>query len=211
MKGLLKKDLYSTWAYLKMFLFLGIGFLGFYHFNDGANLFFLSYPCIIISTIAGTLFLYDEREKWDVYMLCMPVSRAMAVSSKYVFGLLSMLLLVVANLAFGVTSMLIAQSFDIVSLVFTSTLVAVLSLVPVAIVLPCSYKFGGTKGRLVYLLVLGAACAFVPLGAANVNASAVEINMQSIMLAMLVLLAASVVLFAVSWLISIAVYRNKEL
>ncbi len=211
MKGLLKKDLYSTWAYLKMFLFLGIGFLGFYHFNDGANLFFLSYPCIIISTIAGTLFLYDEREKWDVYMLCMPVSRAMAVSSKYVFGLLSMLLLVVANLAFGVTSMLIAQSFDIVSLVFTSTLVAVLSLVPVAIVLPCSYKFGGTKGRLVYLLVLGAACAFVPLGAANVNASAVEINMQSIMLAMLVLLAASAVLFAVSWLISIAVYRNKEL
>ncbi len=211
MKGLLKKDLYSTWAYLKMFLFLGIGFLGFYHFNDGANLFFLSYPCIIISTIAGTLFLYDEREKWDVYMLCMPVSRAMAVSSKYVFGLLSMLLLVVANLAFGVTSMLIAQNFDIVSLVFTSTLVAVLSLVPVAIVLPCSYKFGGTKGRLVYLLMLGASCAFVPLGAANVNASIVEINMQSIMLAMLALLAASAVLFAVSWLISIAVYRNKEL
>ncbi len=211
MKGLLKKDFYSTWAYLKMFLLLGLIFLGFYHFTDNANIFFLSYPCIIISTISGTLFLYDEREKWDAYMLCMPVSRAKAVSEKYVFSLLSMLLLVAANLIFGVSSMLIKQSFDIVCLVFTSMLVIVLSLVPVAIVLPCSYKFGGTKGRLVYLLVLGASCALLPLGAANVNTNAVKINMQTVIFAMLVLLVASIVLFAVSWLISVAVYRKREL
>ncbi len=211
MRGLLKKDFYSTWTYMRLFLILGVAFLGFYHFSDNANIFFISYPCVIISTIAGTLFLYDEREKWDVYTLCMPVSREKAVAEKYAFSLLSMLALVAINLIFGVVSMLIKQTFDFAELLFTSLLVAVISLIPVSIVLPCSYKFGGTKGRMVYLLVLGASCALLPLTTSDNNASAVVISKQSIILTMLAVLACAVVLFAVSWLISVAVYKKREL
>ena len=87
MKGLLRKDLYMAAAFCRTYLLILVVFLAVGAVNN-ENSFFLIYPMIIGVMLPVSLIGYDERFKWHVACDALPVSRAQAVSSKYILTLL---------------------------------------------------------------------------------------------------------------------------
>ena len=97
MKGLLRKDLYMTLAYFRIFLAMMALFLVVGYFAED-SMFLIIYPMIIGMMLPVSLLSYDERFHWNRTCDAMPCSRAQVVSSKYLLTLLSVLLLFVLTM-----------------------------------------------------------------------------------------------------------------
>ena len=205
MIGLLRKDLYMAWAYCKTFIlilaaFIAVGLAG------EENSFFILYPMIIGMMLPVSLISYDERFKWHLACDAMPVSRAVVVSSKYVLTLLTVLLI------FAVT--MLAQWFRLSRLGAVEQLWALpgvllpMGLVGPAILMPVIFRLGVEKGRIFYFVLVGVVCAaavFFGSGQNPVNPTA-EIALPGWALVLV-----SLGIFLLSWPLSIALYKKREL
>ncbi len=205
MIGLLRKDLYMAWAYCKTFIlilaaFIAVGLAG------EENSFFILYPMIIGMMLPVSLISYDERFKWHLACDAMPVSRAKVVSSKYVLTLLTVLLV------FAVT--MLAQGFRLARLGSLEELwelpgmLLPMGLAGPAILMPVIFRLGVEKGRLFYFVLVGLVCAaavFFSSGQNPVNPTA-EIRVSG-----WVTILVSLALFLLSWPLSIALYKKREL
>lgn len=205
MIGLLRKDLYMAWAYCKTFLlilavFIAVGLSG------EENSFFILYPMIIGMMLPVSLISYDERFKWHLCCDAMPVSRAMVVSSKYILTLLTVLLV------FALT--MLAQWFRLSRLGTPERiwelpgLLLPMGLVGPAILMPVIFRLGVEKGRLFYFVLVGVVCAaavFFGSGQNPVNPTA------QVALPGWVLIPVSLGIFLLSWPLSIALYKRREL
>ena len=205
MIGLIRKDLYMAWAYCKTFLlilavFIAVGLTG------EENSFFILYPMIIGMMLPVSLISYDERFKWHLACDAMPVSRAMVVSSKYVLTLLTVLLVFVLTM--------LAQWFRLSRLGAVEqlrTLPGILlpmGLVGPAILMPVIFRLGVEKGRIFYFVLVGVVCAAAVMfgsGQNPVNPTA-EIALPGWALVLV-----SLGIFLLSWPLSIALYKKREL
>ena len=205
MIGLLRKDLYMAWAYCKTFLlilaaFIAVGLAG------EENSFFILYPMIIGMMLPVSLISYDERFKWHLACDAMPVSRAKVVSSKYILTLLTVLLI------FAV--IMLAQWFRLSRLGAVEQLWALpgvllpMGLVGPAILMPVIFRLGVEKGRIFYFVLVGVVCAaavFFGSGQNPVNPTA-EISLPGWALVLV-----SLGIFLLSWPLSIALYKKREL
>ena len=205
MIGLIRKDLYMAWAYCKTFIlilaaFIAVGLAG------EENSFFILYPMIIGMMLPVSLISYDERFKWHLACDAMPVSRAKVVSSKYVLTLLTVLLI------FAV--IMLAQWFRLSRLGAVEQLWALpgvllpMGLVGPAILMPVIFRLGVEKGRIFYFVLVGVVCAAAVMfgsGQNPVNPTA-EIALPG-----WVLVLVSLGIFLLSWPLSIALYKKREL
>ena len=207
MIGLLRKDLYMTLAYFRMFLillgvFLAVGFLPAVH----ENTFFIIYPMIIGMMLPISLISYDERFRWNRTCDAMPCSRAQVVSSKYLLTLISVLLI------FGLTilgqSIRLGRAGQIEELSALVPLLLLLGFIGPSLLLPIIFWLGAEKGRLAYFVAVGvvvAAGVFLSTGADSPIVSG-EVSLL-IPLAALVCLG----VFGLSWLLSVKLYQRREL
>lgn len=205
MIGLIRKDLYMAWAYCKTFLlilavFIAVGLTG------EENSFFILYPMIIGMMLPVSLISYDERFKWHLACDAMPVSRAMVVSSKYVLTLLTVLLV------FAV--IMLAQWFRLSRLGAVERIwelpgiLLPMGLVGPAILMPVIFRLGVEKGRIFYFVLVGVVCAAAVMfgsGQNPVNPTA-EIALPGWALVLV-----SLGIFLLSWPLSIALYKKREL
>lgn len=205
MKGLLLKDWYMITRYCRfvylMILAFIVGSLFLPNFMT-----FLSYPFLFAAITPLTLYSYDEREKWNVYSGALPVSRAQLVSAKYIIGLLSE----TAILLLSVVLRLAARPFlpegafdDLISVLIVSAL----SLVTPAVTLPLMFRLGAEKGRIAFTIVLAFfAAAFVAFlnGVSSFQRMMIYIHPA-------VLCAAALAVYGASWLLSVAIYKKREL
>ena len=205
MIGLIRKDLYMAWAYCKTFLlilavFLAVGLTG------EENSFFILYPMIIGMMLPVSLISYDERFKWHLACDAMPVSRAKVVSSKYVLTLLTVLLVFAA--------IMLVQWFRLTRLGAPERLrelpglLLPMGLVGPAILMPVIFRLGVEKGRIFYFVLVGLVCAaavFFGSGQNPVNPTA------RVALPDWTLIPASLAIFLLSWPLSIALYKKREL
>ncbi len=206
MKGLLLKDWYLTVKYARFLLF----FIFFYgvagvFFTEAAV--FSLLPVMLVALLPQTLYSYDEREKWTEYVQALPVSRAMYVTEKYLFGACCfaayLALLAVLNLAAGTEDYgaLFAMQFSVG--VF----------VP-ALLLPFAFRFGVEKGRMAYLIVIAAffAAAMVLMNGVGLmnGRSGVDALMRTVVPAWAICLAMAAA-YVLSWRISIRLYEKREL
>ena len=205
MIGLLRKDLYMAWAYCKTFLLILAVFIAAGLARE-ENSFFILYPMIIGMMLPVSLISYDERFKWHLACDAMPVSRAVVVSSKYVLTLLTVLLV------FALT--MLAQWFRLSHLGAVEQLRALpgillpMGLVGPAILMPVIFRLGVEKGRIFYFVLVGVVCAaavFFGSGQNPVNPTA-EIALPG-----WVLVLVSLGIFLLSWPLSIALYKKREL
>lgn len=207
MKGLLYKDLIMTMKYCRTFLLVTAIFVAALVVEPD-NGFYMAYPCLFVSMIPVTLISYDERDKWDQFSGILPASRGQLVSAKYLVGLLVQLaVLVLSGIAWFVG---LNRAGTFAAREYLSALVILMSvalLVP-AILLPCIFKLGVEKGRMAYYIVMGLFGA----GTAMVAFSDVDLNAVAFPAwgAGGIFLVCSG-LYALSWLLSIRIYRNKEL
>ena len=205
MIGLIRKDLYMAWAYCKTFLlilavFIAVGLTG------EENSFFILYPMIIGMMLPVSLISYDERFKWHLACDAMPVSRATVVSSKYVLTLLTVLLVFVLTM--------LAQWFRLSRLGAVERIwelpgiLLPMGLVGPAILMPVIFRLGVEKGRIFYFVLVGVVCAAAVMfgsGQNPVNPTA-EIALPGWALVLV-----SLGIFLLSWPLSIALYKKREL
>ena len=207
MKGLLRKDLYMTAAYFRVFLlllgvFLVVGFLPAVH----ENTFFVIYPMIIGMMLPVSLISYDERFRWTRTCDALPCSRAQVVSAKYLLTLIAVLLI------FALTMLgqfiRLGREGRLEELVQLVPLLLCLGFVGPSLLMPIIFWLGVEKGRLAYFVAVGVVVA------AGVFLSTAEdapfaAGSASIPVAAALILCLG--LFALSWLLSIFLYKRREL
>lgn len=205
MKGLLLKDWYLITRYCRFVYLVDLVFIVGALFLPG-NAFILVYPYLFAATVPLTLYSYDEREKWHIYSAVLPVSRAQFVSAKYIAGLLSeaaVLLLTIA-LRVAVRPVLPGGAQDDLILILIGS---VLGLVMPAVVLPLMFRLGAEKGRIGYTIVIAVVCS---ASVVFLNRDTASVS-RSVTLHPAVLCAAVLVIYAASWLLSVAIYKKREL
>ncbi len=204
MKGLLVKDFYMMIGYCRSFLLVSVVFIGLF-VVEPSNFFFLLMLCIMLGMLPTTLLSYDEREHWNVYSQVFPISKAQYVSAKYLIGLLCTILAA----AVVATSCLVR--FEAVSLIPLLCISLVCSLIPAALLLPLSFRFGTEKARYLYFVFMSLAAfvgAFLISGGDDAGGRSVLIPMMNWIVPLLS--TGAVVLYGASWLLSITWYRRRE-
>ena len=205
MIGLLRKDLYMTWAYCRSFVvilgvFLGVGLV------NGENSFFVIYPMIIGMMLPVSIISYDERFKWHIACDALPCSRAQAVSSKYILTLL------LVGLIFALTMLIqgirLSRAGDLAQLRELPGMLLPVGLVGPAVLLPVIFRLGVEKGRIFYYVLVGLVAAAAVIFSSGQSP---EIPTAQVQLPGLALVLGSLVLFALSWGLSIVLYQRREL
>ena len=207
MKALIYKDLLAIWKYCRNYLILCVMFLALSIFMEEYS-FFQMYPVIFMGTLVNTLIAYDERDKWDRQVLTMPVSRKQYVTGKYLTGVILQGTMVVLSAAACALRLAMGDGFGWA--VFKDYLAFLLGLAVAApsLILPFIFKNGSEKGRMAYLIVLGAIFA-VAVGGTLVLKKLDVLQMQvQIPGALLVLLVP--VLYLGSWALSVRWYEKRE-
>ena len=205
MIGLLRKDLYMTWAYCRSFVvilgvFLGVGLV------NGENSFFVIYPMIIGMMLPVSIISYDERFKWHIACDALPCSRAQAVSSKYILTLLLVgLVFVLTMLIQGIR---LSRAGDLAQLWELPGMLLPVGLVGPAVLLPVIFRLGVEKGRIFYYVLVGLVAASAVIFSSGQSP---EIPTAQVQLPGLALVLGSLVLFALSWGLSIVLYQRREL
>ena len=207
MKGLLRKDLYMTAAYFRVFLvllgvFLVVGFLP----AVQENTFFVVYPMLIGMMLPVSLISYDERFHWNRSCDAMPCSRAQVVSAKYLLTLISVLLIfALTMLGQAVRLGAAGRLGELSSFV---PLLLLLGFVGPSLLLPIIFRLGAEKGRLAYFVAVGVVVAG-GVGLSTGADSPLAPGRASLPIPLAVLGCLGV--FALSWLLSIKLYETREL
>lgn len=201
MKGLLLKDFYNV-KNLILYYALVAAVFAVVSVVSSNIYFFCGFMIFISVGLVSSTISYDAQDKWDRYALSSGVSRRTAVLSKYVFTVVSIL----CSLALGLILALALgyrQAVDFLPVVAYS-FAGVLS---VGIVLPCFFRFGVEKARVIYMIVIVFTVALMVGGISLFE----RLNFAAQAPWMLVLLAVlSVAILAISYFVSLRIYRNKE-
>lgn len=212
MKGLLLKDFYMMLKYCRAYLLLVVVFIVVALSEETDNIFTLVYPCIFSGMLPITLLGYDERSKWNKYCATMPYTNSQIVSSKYVIGLFVQLTTILAMSISQSVKMCINATFSIANLLSLIMALISISLLSVSICLPFIFKLGVEKGRNAYYVVIGASCGI--LCAASKIASQIHTNTSLFSFGETITFAifiSSIIIYAISWYLSVAFYKKREI
>ena len=208
MKALIYKDLLAVWKYCRMYIFMCAAFLISSVFVEEYS-FLQMYPLIFMGMLVNTLIAYDERDKWDRQVLTMPVTRKQYVSAKYLTGLLLqgtvLLLSAVAHaLQLHLTGTFFWNQFGV-----DMVMMVVLASAAPSLILPFVFKNGSEKGRMAYLVVVGAIFAMaagfgIVLKKLNLLGAPINLPLPALVAAIAVLL------YPTSWALSVRWYEKRE-
>ena len=206
MKGLLLKDFYMAKKYCRSFLIVIVIFLVSSLVNSDFS-FFAVYGCMITGIIPSTLLAYDENSRWDVFCGTLPCTRAQMVSSKYLLGLAAQVATaLVFAIAFVIASSVRKAPMDDFGVLLV--LMLILPLLSAGISLPIMFKFGTSKGRLLYYITFCAIAAIAYAVSAGVKNAPAEASSFPLFGVAAVI---CICLYALSWLLSIRFYRKREI
>jgi len=201
MKGFLRKDLYLTLGYCRSIFLIIVVFVVIGTMQED-NFFFLLYPAIMVSLLSVSLLSYDERENFCAYAATMPLPRSAYVTAKYLIGIGYGLICVILIVAIQG----IVWQYSGKDLLFFAAVLTLLVVFVPAVTLPCMFKFGVEKGRLIYYVMLGGSTVIALL---FMNLSKTGKVMSSSLLFLLISLGA-VLLFVISWFLSVKFYSQRE-
>lgn len=214
MKGLLYKDFLvlrknCVFLLIAYSVFLLIGAFG----GEGSQSMFAFYPCLYVSLSAITLLSYDEHYKWDEYSRIFPYTAGQIVGSKYLAALILQLCSLVLTSGVKVLGMVAKKSFSAEELLAFISLSLFISAFFASFSRPFIFRFGVSKGRIIYYLVLGAGMGLSTLiaGAFNKEFSAETVHVLSVGAPILWLLfpLAGGLLYVGSYFLSVALYKKR--
>ena len=218
MKGLVKKDLYMTWAHGKLILLICAFYVAAASFGGRANIFWTFYIGMFAGMLPMSFYALDERDGWITYSLTQPHSRGRIASERYVYSLLIAgcgVLLVAAVEALRAVHL---GEFSLCGYVFTLVLASAAFVMPATLTLPFMHALGAERGRIAYVVVIVVFVSlfngiFLSWGSDAEQAPAAPLTSLDSTVSIyvsLMILAAVAALFAVSWAVSVAVFRRRE-
>ena len=213
MKGLLLKDAYQTWCYIRWIILVSIAMMlvGVFCMKEGSN-FFMQYSGIMLGMLPMTLLAYDQNSRFSAYCAALPVTKEQIVGGKYLIGLCGMVLAELLSMAALAAAQLLWGAVTVQITVATLLQVAMLTLLGNIILLPLSYRFGYEKAKVVFYFIVGALAALMGFSvAANEDGLVRNLLPQGISpLGLLGIAAAALALYALSWRLSVAWYGKAE-
>lgn len=207
MKGLLLKDWYMIKKHCRLYLLLAVVFLVISWF-DNASLFYVIYPCLTCGMITVSLMGFDERSGWVRYSGALPYTKAQLVSAKFIVGLLATAAAAAAEGAVQFAKMKVEGTLNMGTLLAFVLAIFVISNASGFLCMPFIFRYGAEKGRIVYLAVF----ALLAAGSAAVSGiveagAALHINPKVFMAC---LCFGGFAACAVSWALSVAFYKKRE-
>ena len=211
MMGLVKKDFYLAAGLARSYLivaaiFLVLSLAGIYEFSFLSS--FMSLLCIMLPV---NVFSYDEQAKWDKYAAALPGGRRAVVQARYVFTLIVSAGAVVLGGAVGAAACLLDPTAGetLWEMVLSTAAGGSVGILLNAVMLPLMFKFGVQKGRLYLALVLAILFGAF-LGGVAALASAVQ-EPSALILPLAAIPAAGLLALVPSYLLSLRVFRKKDL
>ncbi len=212
MKGLLLKDAYQTWCYIRWIILVSVAMMliGTFSMKEGSN-FFMLYGGLLLGMSPMSLLAYDQGSRFSAYSAALPVTKEQLVGGKYIIGLCGMALAELLSMAALAAAQLLWGTVTVQLTVATLLQVAMLTLLGNIILLPLTYRFGYEKAKYVYYLCIG-----MLGGLMGITVSSDEILLNSILpahgslLLLVVVLAAALALYALSWRLSVVWYGKAE-
>lgn len=207
MKGLLLKDTYMTVKYCRSYLLIVAIFAAISVLGTNTEPFSV-FLCLIIGMLPLTLLAYDERSKWNEYCGALPYSKEQIVSSKYIFGILSLVIVVILMLI--VQLAVTGFSFDGIAVKLAVSLAGfVFAYTSTALILPFVFWLGVEKGRIAYYILMCFVFAGVSV-AYNIFEIDGEVFLNLLSNQCIPAFLGSMILYALSWLLSIQLYKRRE-
>ena len=208
MKGLLLKDAYQTWCYIRWIILVSIAMMlvGVFCMKEGSN-FFMQYSGLMLGMSPMSLLAYDQSSRFSVCSAALPVTKEQLVGGKYIIGLCGMALAELLSMAALAAAQLLWGTVTVQLTVATLLQVAMLTLLGNIILLPLTYRFGYEKAKYVYYLSIGMLGSFMGYFVSS-GGSALDgiLPVQGSLLVLVVVLTAVLALYALSWRLSVAWY-----
>lgn len=203
MKGFLKRDFYLISGNIRWYLFFIVllGVLAI--FTDMNSGFVMLYATIFAMSSVTGLFNYDEFNHWTAYAAVVPNGRKDMVTARYVLLLLVTAGVVLIQMLMGV---LARETGSLEAAALYGGIILLYS----AISMPVSYYFGGTKARVVTVVLIACIAGAAGLGGAILNIST-GFGKVSLPPGFLLLPLPGLAALAVSYRVSLGVMAKKEL
>ena len=156
MIGLLKKDFYMSYCTNPIWVIFILVYTACGALTD--NIFFLSFSMLMSALLVNSAIASDEQSKWEPYVLALPVSRMQLVLSRYLFGVINVVM-------FGGIILMTVVIGDLLGVVAAAGKLAFLpvlfgaGLLMMAVQFPFVIRYGATKGRVASMLVVFAVMA----------------------------------------------------
>ncbi|HDF2510146.1 TPA: ABC-2 transporter permease, partial [Clostridioides difficile] len=211
MKGLILKDLLNLKGNVKFILLFIIMFGFMSSLGDGNVNNFIGVIIVLCTTMIVSTFSYDDLNKWDSYVLTMPINRNDIVLSKYLTMLIFSFTGVLVSLIVSVTIGYFKNTLILNETLLINALILSISVCFGSLILPLIYKFGTERARLSIIL-----CFLVPTLALLVFKSILEnisspISIEIILNTLVYSLPfVAILLFVISYFISSKIYSKKE-
>lgn len=171
---------------------------------------------------AGALFTlssisYDEFDNGNAFLFSLPITRKTYVLEKYCFGLIASSCACLFGVIISILFTVVNNSGEFLEQVLSAIVLFSVVVIMLAIMLPIDLKFGGEKGRIVILAIVGIICVVGILAGRIQNALKADvssaINRLSAMDERVFLVAAvaiALVLLELSYRISCRIICKKE-
>lgn len=213
MTGLMLKDLLCVRRSFRVYAAATViyGALGVAGVFDAT--FFTWFFTLMMTMLPVSFFSLDAAARWDLYALALPVSRGRIVAARYLLALLLAAGALALSLLVGLLMAALGSMADWSLYLLMSALSALAGLVINALMLPLLYRFGAERARLALIAVFGGV-ALAGVGLAKLLGpdwlDALPVSgFASLSPALAAVTGA--VLLALSYLVSLAVYRKKDL
>ena len=209
MKGLLLKEWYQLVAQGKFILLSAVIMFGASAVTlaNGKGLpGFLVYACFLLGIFPMTLFTYDELAGWVEYSYAFPVSKAQLTGVKYLLGLLCT---AVGTLCTAVVLAIWGGGLDrnYTTLLLVESVCA--PLLANAGLLLLSFRFGSTKARYLYFVIVALFAGLLGFGVSSDDALGHAMAGAPLPV-LLGVVALSLVLYAASWRLSTVWYGKSR-
>ena len=211
MKGLLLKDAYQTWCYIRWIILVSIAMMlmGTFFMKEGSN-FFMLYGGLLLGMSPMSLLAYDQGSRFSAYSAALPVTKEQIVGGKYLIGLCGMALAELLSMAALAAAQLLWGTVTVQITVATLLQVAMLTLLGNIILLPLAYRFGYEKAKYVYYLSIGMLASLMGYFVSSGDSAYSILPAHGSLLVLAVVLAAVLALYALSWRLSVAWYGKAE-
>ena len=206
MKGLLLKDLLMAKKYCRSYVIFVVVFL---LFANSGNFFFLAYPCILCGAIPVTLLAYDERSRWLQYSCTLPYSRKQIVSAKYILGVSIQIAVLIISAAVMAFKMNREGNFSLPRLLFSISVIFLVSALTSSVNLPLMFKLGVEKGRVWYYIMIGSACALGVLVSGYFTSGSSRPVPDAAFPVVFFLLG--ILMYFISWLLAVKFFMKREI
>ena len=157
MKGLLVKDLKLVLVQ-KYIILLVIGLASIMTARSDDPVFGVAYMSFIGTLLALMTISSDEADHGNAFLFTLPISRKGYVAEKYLFGLLLGGASWLTGTLIALTVVLAKDSSQLLDMAEMTLLVLPLLFGMLSLMFPFQLKFGGEKGRIVIVVVIGLVC-----------------------------------------------------